>query len=80
MTPRPIFFSSVPKEASSFFPQNEHREYKHTLTHEVSAAKSVGLKGLGLWGACAFGPVSCSTAFLTREAGFTGQQTPAHAG
>lgn len=62
------------------FLQNEHWEHKHISPHEVSIAKSVGLKGMKLWGAvscCASLPVSCSTTLLTGEAGFAGQQTAA---
>lgn len=64
----------------SFLLQNEHWEYKRISPHEVSIAKSVRLKRIRLWGAvsgCASLPVSCSTTFLTGEAGFTGQQTAA---
>lgn len=64
----------------SFLLQNEHWEYKRISPHEVSIAKSVRLKRMRLWGAvsgCASLPVSCSTTFLTGEAGFTGQQTAA---
>lgn len=62
------------------FLQNEHWDHKHISPHEVSIAKSVGLKGMKLWGAasgCASLPVSCSMTLLTGEAGFAGQQTVA---